>query len=99
MDPLSLAAFEERAATAEARLAVLEAKAATGSVSNPAALQQVRALVVAAKEQTLQLQQERDQAVADKKSLEDELLRLKYQVMHLKRAVREGDQKLSAANA
>ncbi|KAG2484121.1 hypothetical protein HYH03_017071 [Edaphochlamys debaryana] len=89
MDALSLAAFEERASSAETRLATLESLLAGGGVTDTASLLELRNLLVAAKEEAARVQEERDQAVAARKGLEDEVAKLQYQVLHLKRAVRE----------
>ncbi|PNW76954.1 hypothetical protein CHLRE_11g482600v5 [Chlamydomonas reinhardtii] len=83
MDALSVAAFEERAATAEARLSALESLLSSGAgPADSAALTELRALLVAAKEES-------EKEAVQRKSLEDEVAKLRYQVLHLKRAVRE----------
>ncbi|PNG99747.1 hypothetical protein TSOC_014470 [Tetrabaena socialis] len=90
MDSLSLAAFEERASTAESRLAALEGLlASSGPPADSSALLELRALLVQAKEAAVTAEAERKQAVAERSALKDEAAKLRYQVMHLKRTVRE----------
>ncbi|PSC75985.1 MICAL C-terminal isoform B [Micractinium conductrix] len=97
MDAQALAAFEARASQAEQRLAALEAKlggaaASAGGVDASryvAELQTLREVLVAAKAE----QEGLEKRVAD---LEQENSKLRYQCLHLKRAVTEGDEKLAA---
>mmetsp|Transcript_1812 Transcript_1812/g.4618 ORF Transcript_1812/g.4618 Transcript_1812/m.4618 type:complete len:88 (+) Transcript_1812:26-289(+) len=83
MDALSLASFEERAALSEARLAILESKLAGGqgggSAASHADLQALRATLVEARKEAAQ-------AAAREQALEEENAKLKYQIVHLKRA-------------
>lgn len=103
VDPLSLSAFEERAAAAEARLAVLEAKFSGSSSSVPVTLvsdlEELKALLTKAKQETEQLTKQRDEALKAKSLLEVENSKLQYRVKHLVKAVREGDEKLAAVQA
>ncbi|GAB4818391.1 hypothetical protein N2152v2_005437 [Parachlorella kessleri] len=61
-----------------------------------AGLQELRALLVKAKEEQERLEKQLAEAAAAQKALETENGKLKYQVLHLKRAVVEGDEKLAA---
>lgn len=96
MDAHAVAAFEARAAQAEQRLAALESKlggGAAGGVVDTSRyvveLQGLRDVLVAAKVQ----QDALEKRVAE---LETENSKLKYQSLHLKRAVTEADEKLAA---
>ncbi|KAL4419426.1 hypothetical protein ABPG77_006353 [Micractinium sp. CCAP 211/92] len=96
MDAQAVAAFEARAAQAEQRLAVLEQKLAAGSNGGAvdtsryvAELQALREVLVAAKAE----QEALEKRVGE---LETENSKLKYQALHLKRAVVEADEKLAA---
>ncbi|KAL4444106.1 hypothetical protein ABPG75_011843 [Micractinium tetrahymenae] len=97
MDAQAVAAFEARAVQAEQRLAVLEQKLGGGSSSSGAVdtsryvaeLQALRAVLVAAKAE----QEALEKRVAE---LETENSKLKYQALHLKRAVVEADEKLAS---
>ncbi|PRW50917.1 MICAL C-terminal [Chlorella sorokiniana] len=99
MDAAALAQFEARAAQAEQRLAVLEAKLAGGSGSGAvdtsryvAELQSLKGVLLAAAAE----QEALEKRVAE---LESENSKLRYQCLHLKRAVTESDEKLAALQA
>lgn len=86
--------FEERAQLAEERLAKLESlsqnrQGSSGQGDLIQSLTELRKKLVAAKA-------EQD---AGKKKLIDENNKLQYQVLHLKKAVREADDKVAAAEA
>lgn len=101
LDALAYAAFEERASAAEARLGVLERMLAKSIGAGPVPLptptkelEELRDILLRAKDETDKLKLERDEAMAARTKLEEENSKLKYQIMHLKRAVVEGDEKL-----
>mmetsp|Transcript_35454 Transcript_35454/g.63237 ORF Transcript_35454/g.63237 Transcript_35454/m.63237 type:complete len:108 (-) Transcript_35454:1364-1687(-) len=107
MDETALAAFESRAKAAEERLNALEERLSSGGgTAGPsqdtskyaAALEEVRAVLVTSKAHQEELQAKYDEAVESQKTLETENSKLRYQVLHLKRAVEEGDAKLAAAS-
>lgn len=87
---------EERATAIESRVDALEAKAATANgAPNPltyhlAELQAIKAALLAAAAELAEVNQRSAQ-------LAKENDKLRYQCEHLKKAVREGDEKLEAA--
>ncbi|GFH23830.1 uncharacterized protein HaLaN_21514, partial [Haematococcus lacustris] len=108
MDTLTLAAFEERASVAEARLAALESRIATQGTPAPpqdapvpstADLAEIRQLLVRAQQEAAGLQSSKDQMVSELAALHAENLKLKYRIVHLKQAVQEGDARLKVAHS
>mmetsp|Transcript_1692 Transcript_1692/g.4131 ORF Transcript_1692/g.4131 Transcript_1692/m.4131 type:complete len:109 (+) Transcript_1692:293-619(+) len=108
MNDMALDAFEARAKAAEERLNLLETRLAGGGAAvapgpsadtskYAAALTEVRGVLVKAKAEQEELQAKFEEAMANAKVLEAENSKLKYQVLHLKRAVAEGDAKVAAA--
>ncbi|BDA46680.1 hypothetical protein COCOBI_09-1330 [Coccomyxa sp. Obi] len=88
MDDLSLEAFEARAAAAEQKLAALEISSGSSqSATDLSTLRSIRAALVRAKE-------EQENLILENKKLLSQRDKLEYQLLHLKKAVREGDAKL-----
>ncbi|KAL4855330.1 hypothetical protein ACK3TF_004076 [Chlorella vulgaris] len=102
MDAQSLAAFEARAVEAEQRLSALEAKLAgtarSASSSGNGAVDTSRYVAELQALQTVLLAAKAEQQALEKRvsEVEAENSKLKYQCVHLKKAVTEGDEKLAA---
>ncbi|KAI8471740.1 MAG: hypothetical protein J3K34DRAFT_416130 [Monoraphidium minutum] len=99
-----LSVLEKRAAEAESRMAALEQRlvaGASGGVSGAAAadLHELRALLVAAKEEQDALRRERDEALKAASKAGEEALKAEYRAKHLARALCEADAALAAAKA
>lgn len=100
LDPQALQAFEARAAAAEQRLVVLEAKLGSGSIAGGAVdTSKYVAELLALKEVLLAARAEQETLEKRVQELESEKGKLQYQVLHLKRAVQEADERLAAAGA
>lgn len=99
MDAQSLAAFEARAVEAEQRLSALEAKlAGSASSSGNGAVDTSRYVAELQALQTVLLAAKAEQQALEKRvsEVEAENSKLKYQCVHLKKAVTEADEKLAA---
>lgn len=94
MDQRLLDALEQRASEAESRIQILEEKLIAGSnvasvTADGQELQQLLALLKQAQEEQAAAQVQVKEAVHAKADAEKEVSKLRYQVLQLKRAVRE----------
>uniref|UniRef100_A0A061RCD6 Uncharacterized protein n=1 Tax=Tetraselmis sp. GSL018 TaxID=582737 RepID=A0A061RCD6_9CHLO len=104
MDEAALEAFEARAAAAERRLAALELKLLhdrqqppTAEPTNVTELDEARLALANAKVEQESIRSDLDEVSEKNSVLEAENAKLKYQIFHLKKALREAETSASSA--